>query len=78
MQIYVTDLICSVSRAHHAVKAFHRSSLMPGETRTTTLTLALKASRFTGEYYQPIKPGDFEISVGTSSQHTETIILMLP
>jgi hypothetical protein len=52
---------------------------MPGETRTITLTLALKASSFTGEYYQPcIKPGDFEISVGTSSQHTETIILMLP
>jgi beta-glucosidase len=78
VQVYVTDVICSVSRPRHILKAFQRVSLMPGETQTVALTLEPEVFNFTDEHYQPcIEPGDFEISVGTSSQHTKTITLTL-
>jgi beta-glucosidase len=78
VQVYVTDVICSVSRPRHVLKAFQRVSLAAGEMRSITLVLPPEAFSFTDEQYQPcIEAGEFEISVGTNSQQTQTVVITL-
>jgi beta-glucosidase len=68
IQVYVKDLIGSVTRPDMQLKAFKRVGLNPGETKTLELTLGTDAFEMIDIHYKRvIEPGDFKIFVGTSS-----------
>ena len=69
VQMYVRDLVSSVTRPVKELKGFLRVSLKPGETRTVTLPIGPEHLAFTNiEKQYVVEPGDFEIMVGTSSR----------
>ena len=69
VQMYVRDLVSSVTRPVKELKGFLRVSLKPGETRTVTLPIGPEHLAFTNiDKQYVVEPGDFEIMVGTSSR----------
>lgn len=69
-QLYVRDLISSVVTPVKQLCGFEKTSLRQGESRTVSFALPL------GELYlhnsrheRVVEPGDFEIQVGSSSEH---------
>jgi beta-glucosidase len=70
VQLYLSDLECSLARPDQELKAFEKRTLEPGETGTVRFTLARRALSF----YDPARegwvaePGEFEVRVGSSSR----------
>lgn len=68
VQLYITDVSASVTRAEMSLKGFRKIHLEPGETRTVTFPvhkehLALIDSRLRSI----VEPGEFKLMVGRSS-----------
>jgi beta-glucosidase len=70
VQVYVRDQEASVPRPEKELKAFAKLTLQPGETRTVTLSLAMRALAWFDEARAAwvAEPGTFEVLVGASSQ----------
>ena len=70
VQLYVHDEYSSVVRPLKELKAFQRTSLGPGQTRTIEIELAREAFAFydVGGRTWRVEPGRFEIMVGSSSE----------
>ena len=69
VQLYVADEVTSVTWVNHALKAFQRVSLDPGETRHVRFTIPYEAfSLVDAEGRRVVEPGRFEIQVGSSSR----------
>lgn len=67
VQLYVRDVVSSVTTPDKALKAFKKVYLKPGETQTVSLQINkedLKLWNKQMEYV--IEPGDFEIYIGSS------------
>ncbi|MES2935290.1 MAG: glycoside hydrolase family 3 C-terminal domain-containing protein [Pseudomonadota bacterium] len=70
VQLYVADLVHSLSRPQKELKAFAKVSLAPGESKTVSFALDRRAFAF----YHPtladwvVESGKFDIVVGASSQ----------
>ena len=78
VQLYIRDLVSSVTRPVKELKGFRKIELQPGETQT----IALGITPATLAFYDVnmnyvVEPGDFEIMVGTSSrdEDLEKVIL---
>ena len=73
-QLYIHDLVGSVTRPVRELKAFQKVMLRKGETKTLTFTLSDKDFSF---FKQNMKfgsePGDFEITVGGNSD-TDNVV----
>lgn len=73
-QLYVRDLVGSVSRPVKELKGFERISLKRGETKTVTFTITPDDLKF---YNQELEyknePGDFEVMVGPNSKDVQTL-----
>ncbi|MDT5271852.1 MAG: beta-glucosidase [Acidobacteriota bacterium] len=68
VQLYITDLVSTVTRPVIELKDFKRVSLAPGESKTVTFTLAPdKLSFLDLDMRRTVEPGWFDIMVGTSS-----------
>jgi beta-glucosidase len=68
VQLYITDLVSSVTRPVIELKDFKRVSLAPGESRTVTFAVTPDKLSFLGlDMRRTVEPGWFDISVGTSS-----------
>jgi beta-glucosidase len=68
-QLYVRDLVASLTRPVRELKGFHRVRLKPGETRTLTFELPIRSLGFhnhRGQYV--VEPGTFNLRVGGDSQ----------
>lgn len=78
VQMYVRDLVSSVTRPVKELKAFRKVHLAPGEMATVELAITSDALAFhdIGMQYV-VEPGEFAIMVGTSSRdldlHTVTL-----
>lgn len=74
VQLYIRDLVGSVSRPVKELKGFERISLKKGETKTVTFTITPDDLKF---YNQELEyknePGDFEIMVGPNSKDVQTL-----
>ncbi|MDQ3180517.1 MAG: fibronectin type III-like domain-contianing protein, partial [Acidobacteriota bacterium] len=68
VQLYIRDLVASISPAVRELKGFQRITLKAGEKKTVTFTLK---SEHLGFYNAQMKfvvePGDFKVYVGNSS-----------
>jgi beta-glucosidase len=71
VQLYLRDMVGTVTRPVKELKGFQKVFLKKGETRTIEFTLTEKDLRF---YNSDLKfvsePGDFKVFVGTSSANT--------
>ncbi len=78
VQVYVRDMVSSVTRPVKELKAFQRVTLKPGEARTVTLQLGPEAFRFWNiDMKRVIEPGTFEIMAGASSANVKTVTLTI-
>jgi beta-glucosidase len=78
VQLYVRDLVASITRPVKELKAFKRVLLPAGESRTVEFTLAAGELGFydkDGNYI--LEPGDFQIWIGGSSDATLSAIFTI-
>jgi beta-glucosidase len=68
VQVYVRDLVGSVTRPVKELKAFRRIELQPGEAKDVTFTLtAADLAFYTAAGRWEAEPGEFQVFVGGSS-----------
>jgi beta-glucosidase len=78
VQIYVHQLVSSVTRPIKELKAFERVTLGPGESRTLTFLLTPEAFRMWNVSMQRVvEPGAFEIMAGPNSVDLTTVRLSI-
>jgi beta-glucosidase len=78
VQLYIRDLVSSVTRPVKELKGFQKVALQPGETRTVALDITPEALAFYDVNMKyVVEPGEFEIMVGTSSRDCDLQTLML-
>jgi beta-glucosidase len=69
VQLYIRDLISSVTRPVKELKGFQKIELQPGETKTVTLDITPDALAFYDVRMKyVVERGEFEIMVGNSSR----------
>ena len=83
VQVYVGDVVASVSRPLRELKGFVKVHLRPGETQQVRCQLDERAFAFWSQRFRQwvVESGEFTIAVGTSSRDlvaTETITLDAP
>jgi beta-glucosidase len=72
VQMYIRDLVSSVTRPIKELKGFRKIALKPGETKTVTLEITPALLAFYDiDMNFVVEPGDFEIMVGTSSRNSD-------
>ncbi len=68
VQLYVRDMIGSVTRPVRELKGFQRISLQPGKTQVVRFELPVRELSFIGLDMQPVvEAGQFKVWVGTDS-----------
>ena len=68
VQLYIRDVVGSVTRPILELKDFRRISLAPGETKTVSFTLTPDKLQFHDiDMKRVVEPGEFKVMVGTSS-----------
>ncbi len=69
VQMYIHDVVSSVTRPVKELRGFSRITLKPGESKTVAFTISPELLRFTDiNMANVVEPGDFEIVVGNSSR----------
>ncbi|MGB9456545.1 MAG: glycoside hydrolase family 3 N-terminal domain-containing protein [Bryobacteraceae bacterium] len=78
VQMYIRDLVSSVTRPVKELKGFRRIALEPGETATVRFEITSELLAFwdVNMKYR-VEPGDFEIMVGNSSRDADLQKLVL-
>jgi beta-glucosidase len=72
VQLYVRDLVGSVTRPVKELKGFQRVTLQPGESKDVTFTLAAADLAFyTANGTWEAEPGDFVAFIGPNSRDTQ-------
>jgi len=74
VQVYVTDVVTSVTWVNKALKGFARVHLAPGEKKTVQVTLPWESFQIVdAEGRSVVEPGEFEIRVGPSSRDRDLL-----
>jgi beta-glucosidase len=72
VQMYIRDLVSSVTRPIKELKGFKKVFLQPGETRTVLLEITAESLAFYDVNMKyVVEPGEFEIAVGNSSRDAD-------
>ena len=72
VQMYIRDLVSSVTRPVKELKGFQKISLQPGETQTVAIDITPEALAFYDiNMKYVVEPGEFEIMVGNSSRDAD-------
>jgi len=78
VQMYIRDLVSSVTRPIKELKGFKKVSLRPGETKTVALDITPELLAFYDvDMNYVVEPGEFAILVGNSSRDTDLQKLIL-
>jgi len=68
VQLYIHDLVSSITRPVQELKGFRRIHLKPGEAKRVELPLGFDELSFFDEHMKRVvEPGRFEVMVGGSS-----------
>jgi beta-glucosidase len=69
VQLYIHDIVASVTRPVRELKGFKRVTLNPGQKQRVEFTLTPKELLFPGRDLKPVvEPGDFEVFISDSSE----------
>lgn len=72
MQLYIRDLVSSVTRPIKELKGFHKVRLEPGETKTVSFDITpAELAFYDVNMRYVVEPGDFEIMIGNSSRDVD-------
>ncbi|MCB2175319.1 MAG: glycoside hydrolase family 3 C-terminal domain-containing protein [Actinomycetales bacterium] len=75
VQVYVTDVVTSVTWAERELKAFRQVPLAPGEHAVVDLSVAVEACTIVdAEGRRVVEPGEFAIGVGRSSRPEDQLL----
>ena len=78
VQVYIRDVVSSVTRPVKELKGFKKVSLKPGESQTIAFTVSPEQLSFTNvDKDFVVEAGDFEIIVGNSSRDQDLTKVML-
>jgi len=78
VQLYIRDLVSSVTRPVKELKGFRKVRLQPGESTTVTFEITSEHLAFYDiNMKYVVEPGDFEIMVGNSSRDADLQKLLL-
>jgi beta-glucosidase len=78
VQVYVSDVVTSVTWVNKALKGFARVHLAPGEKKTVSVTLPWEAFELVdADGRSVVEPGDFDILVGPSSRDRDLLKVTL-
>ena len=73
-QLYIRDLVGSVSRPVKELKGFERINLKKGETKTVIFTITPNDLKFYNQELEyKYEPGEFEVMVGPNSKDVQTL-----
>lgn len=73
VQLYIRDMVGSVSRPVKELKGFERISLKKGESRTVSFDITAEQLKFyNSELNWVCEPGDFEVMIGGNSRDVKT------
>ncbi|GHT71957.1 hypothetical protein FACS189455_4750 [Bacteroidia bacterium] len=73
VQLYIRDLVGSITRPVKELKGFEKISLEPGESKTVTFTITPELLKFYNyELKYDYEPGDFVIMIGSNSRDVQT------
>ena len=74
VQVYVSDVVTSVTWVTKALKGFARVHLEPGEKKTVQVSLPFEAFQLVdAEGRSVVEPGEFQILVGPSSRERDLL-----
>jgi beta-glucosidase len=69
VQLYVHDVVASITRPRRELKGFQRITLQPGEKKRVTFSMPVEMLAFYDvDMNLIVEPGEFEIMVGASSE----------
>jgi beta-glucosidase len=78
VQLYVRDLVGSVTRPLKELKGFEKVMLQPGETRAVTFTLGIQdLSFYKRDMSFGVEPGKFQVFVGGNSRDVQVAEFIL-
>jgi beta-glucosidase len=78
VQLYIRDLVSSVTRPVKELKGFRKVHLRPGETTTVALDITPDSLAFFDVNMKyVVEPGDFEVKIGNSSRDADIAKLIL-
>jgi beta-glucosidase len=78
VQVYVSDVVTSVTWVNKALKGFARAHLEPGEKKTVQVSLPWEAFEIVdADCRSVVEPGEFEILVGPSSRDADLLRVTL-
>jgi beta-glucosidase len=78
VQVYIRDLVGSITRPVKELKDFQKVSLKAGETRTVNFTLGMKdLSFYNSELKFVAEPGQFQVFVGGNSRDVKQTVFEL-
>jgi beta-glucosidase len=73
VQLYIRDLVASISRPVKELKNFQKISLLPGEQKDVTMQITTEDLKFyNSELNYDWEPGEFIIYVGTNSRDVKS------
>ena len=74
VQLYIRDLVGSVTRPVKELKGFQKINLKKGETQTVTFEITAEDLKFYNSDLQFVaEPGRFQLFIGTNSDTTDKI-----
>ncbi|MDX5627279.1 MULTISPECIES: beta-glucosidase BglX [unclassified Brenneria] len=73
VQLYLHDVVASISRPVKELRGFHKVMLQPGESRTVSFPIDRDALKFYNARMQQVaEPGKFEVFIGLDSQRVQS------
>lgn len=78
VQLYIRDMVGSISRPVKELKGFQRISLKKGESRTVTFRITPELLKFyNSELRHVCEPGEFRVMIGPNSHDLKTAAFVL-
>ncbi|WP_336764709.1 glycoside hydrolase family 3 N-terminal domain-containing protein [Paenibacillus sp. USHLN196] len=72
VQMYISDVVSSLTRPAKELKGFAKVSLEPGETKTVEFQIGAEQLQYIGRNLKPVvEPGQFHIHIGSSVNDTQ-------
>lgn len=76
VQLYIRDMVASISRPVKELKGFQRIHLAAGESKEVSFDITPDMLKFyNSDLKHVIEPGDFQIMIGTNSKDVKTLKL---
>ncbi|WP_434753210.1 glycoside hydrolase family 3 N-terminal domain-containing protein [Paenibacillus amylolyticus] len=73
VQMYISDVVSSLTRPAKELKGFAKVNLEPGETQTVEFHIGAEQLQYIGRDLKPVvEPGQFHIHIGSSVNDTQT------